>query len=146
MKYLRLGLLCAALTVIVTGLHAQEPKEATGALGVALHLDTATLMNRAIRQVGRLVDAHPNTPVKLILIAGAVEPALEGATDNNGGLYGAQFEQLLAQGVRIFACETTLMSLGKSAEDLTFGIETVPSGIAELARRQLESGYAYLKL
>jgi len=38
------------------------------------------------------------------------------------------------------------MSMGKSAEDLTFGIETVPSGIAELARLQLESGYAYLKL
>ena len=146
MRYLRLGLFCAALTAIVTGLHAEEPKENTGALGVALHLDTATLMNRAIRQVGRLVDAHPNTPVKLLFLSLSFSPSLYFSPYKNGGLYGAQFEQLLARGVRIFACETTLMSMGKSAEDLTFGIETVPSGIAELARLQLESGYAYLKL
>ena len=114
--------------------------------GVAVHLDSITHINRAIRQVERLVDAHPGTPVRLILIASAVEPALEGAMDKNGGLYSAQLEQLLAKGVGIFACETTLISLSKRPEELTFGVDTVPSGIAELARLQLESDYAYLKL
>ena len=114
--------------------------------GVAVHLDSITHINRAIRQVERLVDAHPGTPVRLILIASAVEPALEGAMDKNGGLYSAQLEQLLAKGVGIFACETTLISLSKRPEELTFGVDTVSSGIAELARLQLESDYAYLKL
>ena len=114
--------------------------------GVAVHLDSITHINRAIRQVERLVDAHPETPVRLILIASGVEPALEGAIDKNGGLYSAQLEQLLAKGVEIFACETTLTSLSKHPEDLTFGIDTVPSGVAELARLQLKSDYAYLKL
>ena len=114
--------------------------------GVAVHLDSITHINRAIRQVERLVDAHPGTPVRLILIASAVEPALEGAMDKNGGLYSAQLEQLLAKGVGIFACETTLTSLSKRPEELTFGVDTVPSGIAELARLQLESDFAYLKL
>ena len=118
----------------------------SGSQGVAVHLDSITHINRAIRQVERLVDAHPETPVRLILIASAVEPALEGAMDKNGGLYSAQLEQLLAKGVGIFACETTLTSLSKRPEELTFGVDTVPSGIAELARLQLESDYAYLKL
>jgi len=118
----------------------------SGTQGVAVHLDSIAHINRAIRQVERLVDAHPGTPVRLILIASAVEPALEGAMDKNGGLYSAQLEQLLARGVGIFACETTLISLSKRPDELTFGVDTVPSGIAELARLQLESDYAYLKL
>lgn len=118
----------------------------SGTQGVAVHLDSIAHINRAIRQVERLVDAHPGTPVRLILIASAVEPALEGAMDKNGGLYSAQLEQLLAKGVGIFACETTLISLSKRPDELTFGVDTVPSGIAELARLQLESDYAYLKL
>ena len=118
----------------------------SGTQGVAVHLDSIAHINRAIRQVERLVDAHPGTPVQLILIASAVEPALEGAMDKNGGLYSAQLEQLLAKGVGIFACETTLISLSKRPDELTFGVDTVPSGIAELARLQLESDYAYLKL
>lgn len=136
------------LVLLTTSLFSPMPTvaEPTNNVGVAVHLDTITHINRAIRQVERLVNAHPNTPVRLILIASAVEPALEGAMDKNGGLYSAQLEQLLAKGVRIFACETTLTSLAKTPESLTFGIETVPSGIAELARLQLETDYAYLKL
>lgn len=114
--------------------------------GVAFHIDSDEHMNRALRQISRHLEAHPSVPIRVILIANGVNPSLDGATDPNGGLYSAQMEQLLAQGVRIFACENTLSSFNKTPDDLTFGIETVPSGIAELGRLQFELGFAYIKL
>ena len=120
-------------------LHADSP-------GVVLHIDTDAHMNRSLRQVTRLLDSAPDLPLRVILIADGVKPALDGATDPNGGLYSAQMEQLLARGVWIFACENTLNSFNKTADDLTFGIETVESGVAELGRLQVQAGYSYIKL
>ena len=114
--------------------------------GVVLHIDTDAHMNRSLRQVSRLLDSAPDLNLRVILIADGVKPALEGATDPNGGLYSAQMEQLLARGVRIFACENTLNSFNKAADDLTFGIETVESGVAELGRLQVQAGFGYIKL
>lgn len=128
-----------ALWLLSTPLHADSP-------GVVLHIDTDAHMNRSLRQVTRLLDSAPDLPLRVILIAGGVKPALDGATDPNGGLYSAQMEQLLARGVRIFACENTLNSFNKTADDLTFGIETVESGVAELGRLQVQAGYSYIKL
>lgn len=114
--------------------------------GVAFHVDSDAHMNRMLRQVARHHAANPDIPVRVILIAEGVRAALEGAEDANGGSYSAQMEQLLAAGVRIFACENTLISFNWSAEDLAFGIETVPSGIAELGRLQVKEQWAYIKL
>jgi len=128
-----------ALWLLSTPLHADSP-------GVVLHIDSDAHMNRSLRQVTRLLDSAPDLPLRVILIAGGVKPALDGAVDPNGGLYSAQMEQLLARGVRIFACENTLNSFNKTADDLTFGIETVESGVAELGRLQVKAGYSYIKL
>lgn len=114
--------------------------------GVAFHIDTDAHMNRALRQIMRHHEANPTIPLRVILIAAGVKPALEGAVDPNGGLYGAQMEQLLAEGIRIFACQNTLDSFNKTADDLTFGVETVGSGVAELGRLQVENNFAYIKL
>ncbi|GEM_PF-172966 len=113
---------------------------------VAFHIESDDHMNQKLRQITRHIEAHPSIPVRVILIAGGVRAVLDGASDPNGGFFSAQLEQLLAKNVRIFACENTLRSFNKSLDDLTFGIETVPSGIAELGRLQFELGFAYLKL
>lgn len=114
--------------------------------GIVFHVDTDEHMNRSLRQISRHLEGNPDIPIRVILIAGGVRPALEGAEDPNGGLYSAQIEQLLAQNVRIFACENTLTSFNHSADDLTFGIETVPSGVAELGRLQVKEHFGYIKL
>ena len=114
--------------------------------GVVFHLDTDAHMNRALRQIAHQLDATPDTPIHIVMIAGSVNAVLEGAKDPNGGLYSAQMEQLLAGGVRIFACENTLDSFNKTPDDLTFGIETVRSGIVALTERQLTQHFAYQKL
>ncbi len=140
----RQQLIVAVFYFIATALSGLTQAHEPG--GVAFHVDSDKTMNRGLRQITRHLKAHPSIPIRVILIADGVKPALEGATDSNGGLYGAQMEQLLAQNVRIFACGNTLRSFNKSADDLTFGIETVPSGIAELGRLQFELGFSYLKI
>ena len=68
------------------------------------------------------------------MIAEGVKPAIDGAVDANGGKYSAQMEQLLASGIRIFACEATLNFYNLTEDDLAFGVETVPSGVAALGQ------------
>jgi intracellular sulfur oxidation DsrE/DsrF family protein len=114
--------------------------------GVAFHVDSDAKMNRILRQIGRHHAANDGMPTRVILIAEGVKAALDSATDSSGGAYSAQMEQLIAAGVRIFACDTTLTSYGLDADDLALGIETIPSGVAELARLQISHQWAYIKL
>ena len=114
--------------------------------GVVFHLDSDTRMNRMLRQVSRHHSVNPNIPARVILIAEGVKPAIDGAVDANGGKYSAQMEQLLASGIRIFACEATLTFYNLTEDDLAFGVETVPSGVAELGRLQAQERWGYIKL
>jgi len=114
--------------------------------GIVFHVDSDQKMNRVLRQIARHQAGNPTVPARVILIAEGVRPAMEGAVDANGGDYSAQMEQLLMSGVRIFACENTLNSFNLSKDDLALGIETVPSGVAELGRLQVSEGWGYLKL
>ena len=114
--------------------------------GVVFHVDSDTKINHMLRQVGRHHAANHAMPTRVILIAQGVKAALDNATDSSGGAYSAQMEQLIAAGIRIFACETTLTSYGLSADDLSLGVETIPSGVAELARLQVHHQWAYIKL
>lgn len=114
--------------------------------GIVFHVDSDQKMNRILRQIARHHAGNPTIPARVILIAEGVRPAMEGAVDANGGDYSAQMEQLLMSGVRIFACENTLTSFNLSSDDLALGIETVPSGVAELGRLQAKEGWGYIKL
>ena len=114
--------------------------------GIVFHVDSDQRMNRILRQIARHQAGNPTVPARVILIAEGVRPAMEGAVDANGGDYSAQMEQLLMSGVRIFACENTLTSFNLSSNDLALGIETVPSGVAELGRLQVKEGWGYIKL
>ena len=114
--------------------------------GVVFHLDSETSMNRMLAQVARHHSFNPDIETRVVLIGNGVKPALEGAEDANGGQYSAQMEQLMASGIRIFACEATLNYYNLTEDDLAFGVETVPSGVAALGRLQAREGWGYIKL
>lgn len=135
---------CQALAMLImllpgTSLQAQNP-------GIALHLDRLESMNRSILQISRHLQANAEIPVKVIAIGPAVGALIDGATDPHGGSYSAQWEQVLALGAELLVCSNTLDTMGKTNVDLILGAETVPSGIAELGRLQMEEGYGYIKL
>ncbi len=114
--------------------------------GIVFHVDSDQKMNRVLRQIARHQAGNPNIAARVILIAEGVRSAMDGAVDTNGGDYSAQMEQLLMSGVRIFACENTLTSFNLNRDNLALGIETVPSGVAELGRLQVNEGWGYIKL
>ena len=99
-----------------------------------------------LAQVARHHAFNPDIETHVILIAEGVRPAIEGAEDATGGQYSAQMEQLIASGIRIFACKATLNYFTLTEDDLAFGVETVPSGVATLGRLQAREGWGYIKL
>ncbi|MDA9711053.1 DsrE family protein [Luminiphilus sp.] len=132
-------LTCLALSPAIRSAASDEP-------GVVFHLDSDTSMNRMLAQVARHHAFNPGIETRVILIGNGVKPALEGAKDANGGQYSAQMEQLMASGIRIFACEATLNYYSLTEDNLAFGVETVPSGVAALGRLQASEGWGYIKL
>jgi len=132
-------LACLTLSPAIRSADAESP-------GVVFHLDSDTSMNRMLAQVARHHAFNPDIETRVILIGNGVKPALEGAEDANGGQYSAQMEQLMASGIRIFACEATLNYYNLTEDDLAFGVETVPSGVAALGRLQAREGWGYIKL
>ena len=94
-------LACLTLSPAIRSADADAP-------GVVFHLDSDTSTNRMLAQVARHHAFNPDIETRVILIGNGVKPALEGAKDANGGQYSAQMEQLMASGIRIFACEATL--------------------------------------
>ena len=132
-------LACVALAPGICSADTERP-------GVVFHLDSETSMNRMLAQVARHSAFNPDIETRVILIGNGVKPALEGAEDANGGQYSAQMEQLMASGIRIFACEATLNYYNMTEDDLAFGVETVPSGVAALGRLQARQGWGYIKL
>ncbi len=135
--------LFATLTLLAPMMAASDEASAPG---IVFHVDSDQKMNRVLRQIARHQAGNPTIAARVILIAEGVRPAMDGAVDTNGGDYSAQMEQLLMAGVRIFACENTLTSFNLNRDDLALGIETVPSGVAELGRLQVTEGWGYIKL
>jgi intracellular sulfur oxidation DsrE/DsrF family protein len=81
----------------------------------------------------------------VIALADGVRFVLEGSKDARGNDYAAMVEPLALDGVTFKACGNTLTANDLDADDLSFGVEVVPSGVAEIGRLQLEEGYAYIK-
>lgn len=56
----------------------------------------------------------------------------------------AEVERLIKEGVKFEACENTLKDKGIPKENLISGVTTVPSGAAEVVRRQ-QDGFGYFR-
>lgn len=56
----------------------------------------------------------------------------------------AEVERLIKEGVNFAACENTLKDKGIPKKNLLPGVTTVPSGAAEVVRRQ-QDGFGYFK-
>lgn len=137
----RLRQLTAALLLFLTlGLPATAD-----AAGVVYHIDDSSRATQALRNVTNHRKAYPDLPITVVALARGVGFLVDGAKDQRGNSYSAMVETLVMAGVRFRACENTMNALGINADELSLGVETVPSGVAEIGRLQLEEGYAYIK-
>ena len=109
--------------------------------GVVVHLNEADpdKHSAVLRNVLNLrADLGPDVPVEVVVHGAGLGIALAGSAK------AGHIAELVADGVAFAACENTLRSRDLSAEQLLPGVVVVPSGVGELARRQL-SGWAYLR-
>ena len=109
--------------------------------GVVVHLAEASAeRHRAILQNIRNLHAALGGAVPIELVAhGPGVDLLIGASGEVRSL-----SEVMDLGVRVRACNNTLNARGLVGGDLVSGVGVVDSGVAQLARRQLD-GWAYLR-
>lgn len=132
------------LTCMVTALPALAAKTARQAQ-VVYHIDDS---QRAISMLRNIVNHHRAAPkVKLVVVAlsGGIDFLVDGAKDERGNSYDALVDPLITEGVEFRVCNNTLEARKIDPATLLPGVERVPSGVAEIARMQLEEGAAYIK-
>ena len=137
----RLRQLSTALLLFLTlGLPATA-----GAAGVVYHIDDSSRATQALRNVTNHRKAYPDLPITVVALAHGAEFLVDGAKDQRGNGYSAMVETLVMAGVGFIACGNTMNAMDISADELSLGVESVPSGVAEIGRLQLEEDYAYIK-
>jgi intracellular sulfur oxidation DsrE/DsrF family protein len=124
---------------------ASHPLVAAEPPGVVYHVDSSERAVMALRNVTNHRKVYPDLPIVVVALADGIRFLLEGSKDSRGNSYAAMVEPLALEGVTFRACGNTLNANSLDADDLSFGVDVVPSGVAEIGRLQLEAGYAYIK-
>lgn len=109
--------------------------------GVVVHLDEADPDKhvQVLRNVANLrAELGRQVPVELVVHGPGLDAVLA------GGPHRDAVDALISDGVQVSACENTMHIRQVTHSDLAAGVGTVPAGVAQLARRQLD-GWAYLR-
>jgi intracellular sulfur oxidation DsrE/DsrF family protein len=133
--------------LVLLGLFVSGPQLAAAAepAGVVYHVDSSDRAVMAMRNITNHRKIYPELPIIVVALADGVRFLLDGTRDARGNSYAAMVEPLAMDGVIFKACGNTLNANSLDADDLSFGVEVVTSGVAEIGRLQLEEGYAYIK-
>lgn len=109
--------------------------------GVVVHLDEASPEKHAsvLLNISNLLnELGDETPVELVVHGPGLLAVIAVAP------HCAKVHELLGRGVTVAACANTLKGMNISVDGLVEGVHVVPSGVAELVRRQRQ-GWAYLR-
>lgn len=142
-KLLAWGAVGAAGAAHAGGSDAGLPKQ-TGR--VAYHLDDLDRAIAMVRNLNNHLDAQPGVKIIVVAISTGLKMLVSGTEDANGNDFEALVNDLQRRGVLFKACGNTLKTYTLEPDDLHWDVEIVPSGMAELARLQIEDGCAYLKI
>lgn len=109
--------------------------------GVLVHLDEAAPEKHAsvfLNITNLLNELGDETQVELVVHGPGLLAVIAVAP------HSAKVSELLSRGVSVVACANTLRGMNISIDALIDGVQVVPSGVAELVRRQRQ-GWAYLR-
>ena len=119
-----------------------EPGEKPKMLRVVVHINfgDADQQGHGLRNVENILkDAKGEATVEVVCHGAGLSLLVEKQTK-----HADQIGKLLKQGVQFAACENTMREKSISKDDLLPGVTPVPSGAAEVVRKQQE-GYSYFK-
>ena len=138
------GCLLALCLIATTGPAWSEPP-ASGWEKVVFHVDETRNARWALMLARSYLEDSPQAKVVFVAYGPGVDFLLLGAADKRGNSYDSAVLNLAEKGVDFRVCAATLGARGIDKDDLLEATLVVPSGIHEIARLQLQEGYAYLK-
>lgn len=118
---------------------------ATGDKVVYHFSDGLEQASNGLRNVNNHLEVNPQAQIVVVSHARGVDFMLKDARDKNGNPYEVAVQDLKARGVRFEVCEITLRNRKLEREQFIEEAVFVPSGVAEITKKQQREGYAYLK-
>jgi intracellular sulfur oxidation DsrE/DsrF family protein len=98
-----------------------------------------------LRNINNHLEVNPKAKIVVVSHAQGVDFLMKGARDKNGNPYNVAVEDLKARGVTFEVCEITLRNRKLTKAQFIEEVTYVPSGVAEITRKQQREGYSYLK-
>lgn len=147
----RMTLAGLAVAAVVTGWAALRAGPADGtkpgagapaAFKAVVHVnfDDTDQQKRGLKNVANMLKAEGGrAEIEVVCHANGIGLVVKGKS-----AAAEDIAQLIKAGVRFVACENTMRERGIARDDLLPGVGTVPSGAAEVVRKQLD-GYGYFK-
>ena len=112
---------------------------------VVFHVDDTRTARWALMLARSYLDDVPTAKIAFVAYGPGVDFLLEDAKDSHEDPYDHAVLSLIERGVEFRVCNATLTARKISRTDLLEEVKVVPSGISEIARLQLQEGFAYLK-
>ena len=98
-----------------------------------------------LRNINNHLEVNPQAKIVVVSHARGVDFLMKGARDKNGNPYEVAVQDLKARGVTFEVCEITLRNRKLTKAQFIEEVSYVPSGVAEITKKQQREGYAYLK-
>lgn len=141
MNILRKGL--AALMLAFLGFAVASAAEREEK--VVYHMNEGAEPMTGLRNIRNHLNASPKAKIVVVTHGPGIDFLLEGAEDKNGNPYEVIVQELANRGVQFRVCNNTLVSRKIGKDEILPEATIVPSGVAEVARLQIQDGHAYLK-
>lgn len=112
---------------------------------VVFHLDEMRNARWALMLANSYLDDRPDARIVVVAYGPGIDFLLEDTEDARGNPYDPAVLDLVKRGVEFRVCAETLDARDIADEDVLDAAVVIPSGISEIARLQIQEGYAYLK-
>lgn len=113
---------------------------------VVYHITDSANATMALNNVRNHLKARPNVKIVVVALGPGVDFLLDGAKNQNGNPYEPVVQELVMRNkVDFRVCNNTLEARHIDKSRVLPEATIVPSGVAEVARLQIEEGYAYIK-
>lgn len=139
------ALSCAILALPIAADTPTTSTAAAQAPTVVYHIDDAIRAIPMIRNIGNHHRADPKIRIIVVALGAGVDFLVDGAADERGNCYDALIDSLMLEGVEFRVCGNTLAGRQIDPAKLLPDVVVVPSGVAEIARLQIEEDAAYIK-
>jgi uncharacterized protein len=138
---LMLILLSSSAALFVRDVFAAKTASAV----VVYHIDDNARAIPMLRNITNHRKADVKIRIIVVALGAGVDFLVDGAMDERGNSFDALVDPLMIEGVEFRVCNNTLKSRKIAPEALLPDVKIVASGVAELARLQIEEHAAYIK-